>query len=81
MRGKGCQITSLTSALAVSNYPERTVSEVPAPIDAYKGYFHRMIYMISYLWYIYQALNIYYTRYLIIICKCIVNIGYSCNLL
>ncbi|OLQ07002.1 putative ribosome biogenesis protein RLP24 [Symbiodinium microadriaticum] len=27
MRGKGCQITSLTSNLAVSNYPERTVSE------------------------------------------------------
>ncbi|CAJ1431453.1 unnamed protein product, partial [Effrenium voratum] len=27
MRGKGCQITSLTSGLAVSNYPERTVSE------------------------------------------------------
>ena len=27
MRGKGCQITSLTSSLAVSNYPERTVSE------------------------------------------------------
>ena len=29
MRGKGCQITSLTSSLAVSNYPERTVSEAP----------------------------------------------------
>lgn len=31
MRGKGCQITSLTSTLAVSNYPERTVSEAWRP--------------------------------------------------
>lgn len=32
MRGKGCQITSLTSSLAVSNYPERTVSEEESTI-------------------------------------------------
>jgi len=32
MRGKGCQITSLTSTLAVSNYPERTVSEEESTI-------------------------------------------------
>ena len=34
MRGKGCQITSLTSNLAVSNYPERTVSEAKTKITS-----------------------------------------------